>query len=82
MVSEYANIDHVNQKIDFTLNYWKEKLNSVNVSTGNHNFDNWVKWIEYQVKCRQIFGNSYLPDYGYGRGEVGEIFGKTYYLYF
>ena len=69
--SEYANIDHVNQKIDFTLNYWKEKLNSVNVSTGNHNFDNWVKWIEYQVKCRQIFGNSYLPDYGYGRGGRG-----------
>ena len=49
----------------------KEKLNSVNVSTGNHNFDNWVKWIEYQVKCRQIFGNSYLPDYGYGRGGRG-----------
>ncbi|GIR12470.1 MAG: hypothetical protein CM15mP23_10450 [Cryomorphaceae bacterium] len=71
MVSEYANIDYVNQKIDFTINYWKEKLNSVNVSTGNHNFDNWVKWIEYQVKCRQIFGNSYLPDYSYGRGGRG-----------
>ena len=24
--SEYANIHNVNQKIDFTLNYWKESL--------------------------------------------------------
>lgn len=68
---EYSDINNVYKKIDNTLNYWKDKLNSVNVSTGNYNFDNWVKWIEYQVKCRQIFGNSYLPDYGYGRGGRG-----------
>lgn len=68
---EYSDINNVNQKINHTLDYWKEKLNSVNVSTGRSNFDNWVKWIEYQVKCRQIFGNSYLPDYGYGRGGRG-----------
>lgn len=39
--------------------------------TADNNYDNWVKWVSFQVKCRQIFGNSYLPDFGYGRGGRG-----------
>ncbi|RQV98978.1 MAG: cellobiose phosphorylase, partial [Calditrichaeota bacterium] len=37
----------------------------------NHDFNNWVRWVSFQLKCRQIFGNSYLPDFGYGRGGRG-----------
>lgn len=68
---KYSNVSKIEKILDTTLNFWKEKLNSVDIHTGNHHFDNWVKWIEYQVKCRQIFGNSFLPDYGYGRGGRG-----------
>jgi cellobiose phosphorylase len=39
--------------------------------TADSDFDNWSKWVTFQLKCRQIFGNSYLPDFGYGRGGRG-----------
>jgi len=68
---KYSEVKKVDKILSDTLNFWKEKLNSVDIHTGNKHFDNWVKWIEYQVKCRQIFGNSFLPDYGYGRGGRG-----------
>lgn len=68
---KYDKVEKVDQVLKKTLKFWKEKLNSVEITTGNNHFDNWVKWIEYQVKCRQIFGNSFLPDYSYGRGGRG-----------
>lgn len=68
---KYGDVDKVEEILEATLNFWKEKLNSVDIHTGDKHYDNWVKWIEYQVKCRQIFGNSFLPDYGYGRGGRG-----------
>jgi cellobiose phosphorylase len=67
----YSEAEKVDAILKNTLGFWNEKLNSVEINTGNKHFDNWVKWIEYQVKCRQIFGNSFLPDYGYGRGGRG-----------
>lgn len=54
-----------------TLTLWKERVNTVTFSTADTNYNNWVKWVSFQVKCRQIFGNSYLPDFGYGRGGRG-----------
>jgi cellobiose phosphorylase len=54
-----------------TLSYWNKLTTAVSVNTADDQFDNWVKWVSYQIKCRQIFGNSYLPDFGYGRGGRG-----------
>ena len=67
----YSEVKKVDKILKETLYFWNKKLSSVEVKTGNTHFENWVKWIEYQVKCRQIFGNSFLPDYGYGRGGRG-----------
>lgn len=61
----------INEILDKTNNYWQQKTSSVVIKTGNPTFDNWVKWVSFQVICRQIFGNSYLPDFGYGRGGRG-----------
>lgn len=69
--NKFSEVKKVDEILQNTLNFWNKKLNSVLISTGNNHFDNWVKWIEYQVKCRQIFGNSFLPDYAYGRGGRG-----------
>ncbi|NQT78608.1 MAG: cellobiose phosphorylase [Bacteroidetes bacterium] len=63
-----AKFDH---QLKNTLAYWQEIASAVTISTGDDNFDNWTKWISFQIKCRQIFGNSYLPDFGYGRGGRG-----------
>lgn len=54
-----------------TLDYWQSIASALSVKTANDTFDNWVRWINFQLKCRQIFGNSYLPDFGYGRGGRG-----------
>lgn len=54
-----------------TKNYWQEKADTVSIKTADPKYDNWTKWISYQIKCRQIFGNSFLPDFGYGRGGRG-----------
>jgi cellobiose phosphorylase len=57
--------------LDETLAHWQRITSAVAVSTADNNFDNWTKWVSFQLKCRQIFGNSYLPDFGYGRGGRG-----------
>ncbi|MFO7864863.1 MAG: hypothetical protein R6U85_12760 [Salinivirgaceae bacterium] len=54
-----------------TLDFWQEKVKMVSFQTPDNQFNNWAKWTNFQLKCRQIFGNSYLPDFGYGRGGRG-----------
>ena len=51
--------------------YWSELTGSVSFHTGQRDFDEWSNWLAFQLKCRQLFGNSYLPDFGYGRGGRG-----------
>ncbi|HSG67555.1 MAG TPA: hypothetical protein VK994_02535, partial [Bacteroidales bacterium] len=68
---KFNNTAKFNNHLLKTIKYWEEISNSVSVNTGDFDFDNWVKWISFQIKCRQIFGNSYLPDFGYGRGGRG-----------
>jgi cellobiose phosphorylase len=66
--SRRAKIDDALAKTRF---FWQNYVNQVAFQTGNSVFDNWMKWVGFQLKCRQIFGNSYLPDFGYGRGGRG-----------
>jgi len=70
-VATFGNAKKVKKYLNSTLKFWQETVNTVSFETGNQQFDNWVKWIAYQVKCRQVFGNSFLPDFGYGRGGRG-----------
>lgn len=62
-------------KADFwlaeTLAFWQKTVNAVSFSTADPDFDNWSKWVAFQLKCRQVYGNSFLPDFGYGRGGRG-----------
>lgn len=81
ITDDEKDIEHWNQKYDTsekieqvlqqTLDYWQQLTGNVSFKTENTNFDNWMKWVSFQLKCRQIFGNSYLPDFGYGRGGRG-----------
>ncbi len=68
---KYSNINNIDNSYKETLKFWKNKISKNLIKTGNIQFNNWVKWIQFQVKCRQIYGNSFLPDYGYGRGGRG-----------
>ena len=67
----YCSASLVNKSLLRTLAHWQGLVNNVQFKTANENFDNWMRWVSFQLKCRQIFGNSYLPDFGYGRGGRG-----------
>ena len=67
----FGDVERVDRHLEKTLAYWQEVATAINFGTGNETFDHWAKWVSFQLKCRQIFGNSYLPDFGYGRGGRG-----------
>lgn len=70
-VEKYGREDKINTYLEETKKYWIDYTNRINFSTADSNFDNWAKWVIYQVRARQEFGNSYLPDFSYGRGGRG-----------
>ncbi len=67
----YNSIPKFDKALKETQNHWSELTNQVEFETGQDNFDEWTKWLAFQLKCRQIYGNSFLPDFGYGRGGRG-----------
>lgn len=69
--SKYGDSEKFEQHLRKSLDYWQGIATALSIKTGNNPFDNWVKWVNFQLKCRQIFGNSFLPDFGYGRGGRG-----------
>lgn len=67
----FGTVDKALNSMKETRKYWQSIVNEVSFKTGDDIFDNWTKWINYQLICRQVYGNSYLPDFGYGRGGRG-----------
>lgn len=59
------------QALKTTLDYWNNLTGQVSYHTADTVFDGWMRWVAFQLKCRQVFGNSFLPDFGYGRGGRG-----------
>ncbi len=70
-IKEYGNLQSCKNQLDKTLKHWQEVSGQVLFETADKNFDQWMRWVAFQLKCRQIFGNSFLPDFGYGRGGRG-----------
>jgi len=67
----YGSEERVEKSLNETHGYWQNLVKNVQFKTSDKDFDNWMRWVSFQLKCRQIFGNSYLPDFGYGRGGRG-----------
>ncbi len=70
-IKQYGSVQAFDTYLEENLAYWKAISENVAFDTAVDTFDNWARWIAFQLKCRQIFGNSYLPDFGYGRGGRG-----------
>ncbi|UCF64598.1 MAG: cellobiose phosphorylase, partial [bacterium] len=68
---KYNTCRKVDDSLQKTKRFWQNFVNQVSFQTADKTFDNWMKWVGFQLKCRQIFGNSFLPDFGYGRGGRG-----------
>ena len=63
---KYGSVDKFDEEYKKNLDWWAATATSVKFNSGERVFDNWTKWVTFQLLCRQVFGNSYLPDFGYG----------------
>lgn len=69
-----AKFDHrakVSAIFEKTKNFWQALSGAVDISSGDNQFDNWLRWVNIQPALRKIFGCSFLPDHDYGKGGRG-----------
>ncbi len=50
--------------------HWRDKVN-IRFSTGEPDFDGFMRWVAFQPELRRIFGCSFLPHHDYGKGGRG-----------
>lgn len=70
-IEKYCSEKSFDKKLAENKEYWQSKLNQLTFYTGDHNFDNWMKWVTLQPILRRIYGCSFLPYHDYGRGGRG-----------
>lgn len=51
--------------------FWHEKISSIQLQSGDPQFNAWMRWVTLQPVLRRIFGCSFLPDHDYGKGGKG-----------
>jgi len=71
IANRYNSSTKFDKALKETQEHWSTLTGQVEFETGQEDFDEWTKWLAFQLKCRQIYGNSFLPDFGYGRGGRG-----------
>jgi cellobiose phosphorylase len=67
----YGSEPKAQQALDATAAAWKERLDRVQITTDDADYSRWVRWVSLQPILRKLFGNSFLPDFDYGRGGRG-----------
>ncbi|MCX5692722.1 MAG: cellobiose phosphorylase [Candidatus Omnitrophica bacterium] len=68
---KFDSVEKINKALSVNKKFWVEKSKKVYFSTGDKDFDRWMKWVGVQPVFRKIFGCSFLPDFDYGRGGRG-----------
>ncbi|TVQ26947.1 MAG: cellobiose phosphorylase [Spirochaetaceae bacterium] len=69
--SVYLNVDALETALTKNRAFWTSKLDVVACSTGDRNFDCWMRWVALQPILRRLYGCSFLPHHDYGRGGRG-----------
>ncbi len=54
-----------------TKKFWISYIEKIKFETSDEKFNNWLKWVSVQPLMRKIAGNSFLPDFDYGKGGRG-----------
>ena len=71
LLKRFNSCSKVSSHFEKTKKFWIDQAGSIDVSSGDNNFDNWLRWVNIQPVLRKIFGCSFLPDFDYGRGGRG-----------
>lgn len=70
-VTTYGSAKRSADIVTQTAQAWQDRLSAIQIRTGNPELDNWMVWVCFQPIARAIYGCSFLPDFGYGRGGRG-----------
>jgi cellobiose phosphorylase len=57
--------------LERTQRYWGDVVRRIHFRTGDPQLDNWMLWVNMQPVLRRYYGNSFLPQFDYGRGGRG-----------
>ena len=69
--SHFNSADKFTQALEANKKFWFDKISSIVFSSGDENFNSWMRWVTLQPVLRRIFGCSFLPDHDYGKGGRG-----------
>ncbi len=59
------------QSLEMTRADWLQRIHRVAFFTADRQLDQWLTWVGFQPMLRRLYGNSYLPQFDYGRGGRG-----------
>lgn len=59
------------RSLERTKEYWQQRIHRVSFGTRDTRLNNWLAWVGFQPMLRRLYGNSYLPQFDYGRGGKG-----------
>ncbi len=59
------------QSLAATGRYWHEEITRIVFTTPAPHLNKWLAWVNFQPILRRHYGNSYLPQFDYGRGGKG-----------
>ncbi len=68
---QFKSVEHFDAALEETKLFWKDKISSITLESGDQDFNAWMKWVTLQPVLRRIFGCSFLPDHDYGKGGKG-----------
>lgn len=71
LIKRYSSSEKVSTAFAQTAEYWNSHVSKLHLETGERDFNHWMRWVQLQPILRKIFGNSFLPDFDYGRGGRG-----------
>lgn len=70
-IENFGTLTKANAALQKNKAFWVNKVNQVSFDFKDPILNNWLKWLSLQPTFRKIFGNSFLPDFDYGRGGRG-----------
>jgi cellobiose phosphorylase len=59
------------RSLNATKSHWNAAIKRISFGTPDPALNNWLTWVNLQPILRRVYGNSYLPQFDYGRGGKG-----------
>ncbi|MFH0878343.1 MAG: cellobiose phosphorylase [Lentisphaerota bacterium] len=63
--------DNLARSLKETSQYWRQRVQRIALGSPDATLNNWLSWVNFQPILRRFYGNSFLPQFDYGRGGKG-----------